>query len=67
MSVIYSVIGREDRIIVEYTGFAGNFTTTVSQILKICKPEQKYMKYSASNYVFYVLYSDVIYLLMCDI
>jgi hypothetical protein len=25
------------------------------------------MKYSANNYIFYVLYSDIIYLVMCDI
>lgn len=32
----------------------------------MCSPARKYVKYSANNYIFYVLYIDQIYMVMCD-
>ncbi len=50
----------------EYTDHTGNFTLTANQVLKMCKPSQKYMKYAANNFIFYVLYVDVVYMVMCN-
>ena len=66
MSIIYTVIARENVMLVEYTPFSGNFILTAQQILKQCSPLRKYVKYSANNYIFYVLYLDYIYVVMCD-
>lgn len=67
MSLIYTVVARENIMLVEYTPFSGNFVLTAQQILKMCSPTRKYIKYSANNYIFYVLYLDLIYMVMCDI
>ena len=67
MSLIYTVIARENVMLVEYTPFSGNFVLTAQQILKMCSPTRKYIKYSANNYIFYVLYLDLIYMVMCDV
>lgn len=67
MSLIYTVVARENIMLVEYTPFSGNFVMTAQQILKMCSPTRKYIKYSANNYIFYVLYLDLIYMVMCDI
>lgn len=66
MSIIYTVIAREEVMLVEYTPFSGNFVLTAQQILKMCSPSRKYVKYAANNYIFYVLYCQIIYLVMCD-
>jgi hypothetical protein len=67
MSLIYTVVARENVMLVEYTPFSGNFVLTAQQILKMCSPTRKYIKYSANNYIFYVLYLDLIYMVMCDV
>ena len=67
MSLIYTVVARENLMLVEYTPFSGNFVLTAQQILKMCSPTRKYIKYSANNYIFYVLYLDLIYMVMCDV
>ena len=66
MSLIYTVIARENTMLVEYTPFSGNFVLTAQQILKLCTPSRRYVKYSAKGYIFYVLYIDYIYVVMCD-
>lgn len=53
-------------MLAEFTPFSGNFVLTAQQILKMCNPARKYVKYGANNYIFYVLYSNFIYLVMCD-
>lgn len=67
MSLIYTVVAREDTMLAEFTPFSGNFVLTAQQILKRCVPTRKYSKFSASNYIFYVLYEDLIYLVMADL
>jgi hypothetical protein len=67
MSLIYTVIAREEVMLAEFTPFSGNFVLTAQQILKRCTPNRKYAKFSASNYIFYVLYEDLIYLVMADL
>lgn len=66
MSLIYTVVAREDVMLAEFTPFSGNFVLTAQQILKRCTPNRKYGKFSASNYIFYVLYEDLIYMVMAD-
>jgi len=66
MSIIYTVIARGDVLLVDFTPFSGNFLLTAQQIIKMCSPSRKYVKYSANNYIFYVLYIDQIYMVMCD-
>ena len=66
MSIIYTVIAREDVMLVDFTLFSGNFVLTAQQILKMCSPARKFVKYAANNYIFYILYLDTIYLVMCD-
>lgn len=66
MSIIYTVIAKGDVLLVEHSPFSGNFVLTAQQILKMCSPSRKYVKYSANNYIFYVLYVDYIYMVMCD-
>lgn len=66
MSLIYTVVAREDVLLAEFTPFSGNFVLTAQQILKRCSPTRKYGKFSASSYIFYVLYEDLIYLVMAD-
>ncbi len=53
-------------MLVDYTPYGGNFVFTAEQILKMCSPNRKYVKYAANHYIFYVLYIDFIYLVMCD-
>jgi len=67
MSLIYTVIARGELILSDFTPFSGNFILTAQQILKMCSPTRKYIKYSANNYIFYVFYLDVIYMVMCDL
>jgi hypothetical protein len=66
MSLIYSVVARDDVLLAEFTPFSGNFVLTAQQILKRCSPSRKYGKFSASNYIFYVLYEELIFLVMAD-
>ena len=66
MSIIYTVIARQDTMLVEFTPFSGNFVLTAQQILNLCTPTRKYVKYAANSYVFYVLYLDYVYMVMCD-
>ena len=66
MSIIYTVIARQDTMLVEFTPFSGNFVLTAQQILNLCTPARKYVKYAANNYIFYVLYLDYVYMVMCD-
>lgn len=66
MSLIYTVVAREEVLLTEFTPFSGNFVLTAQQILKRCSPSRKYGKFSASNYIFYVLYEDLIYMVMAD-
>ena len=66
MSIIYALVGREGKILAEYTSFSGNFALTASQVLKACDT-RKYLKYPANNYVFYVLNCECTFLLMCDL
>lgn len=54
-------------MLAEFTPFSGNFVLTAQQILKRCVANRKYSKFSASNYIFYVLYEDLIYLVMADL
>jgi len=67
MSLIYSLVAREDIILVEFTPFSGNFVLTAQQILKRCTANRKYNKFSAGNYIFYILYQDLIFLVMSDL
>jgi len=67
VTLIYTVIARGDVMLVEYTSFCGNFVMTAQQVLQKCTPDRKFVKYSANNYIFYVLYIDLIYMVMCDI
>jgi hypothetical protein len=53
-------------MLVEFTPFSGNFVMTAQQILKMCSPSRKYVKYAANNYIFYVLFQECIYMVMCD-
>lgn len=54
-------------ILTEYTPFSGNFVLTAQQILKMCNPSKKHVKFAANNYMFYVLYDEYIYLVMAEI
>lgn len=40
---------------------------TAQQILKMCNPSKKHVKFAANNYMFYVLYDEYIYLVMAEI
>lgn len=66
MSLIYTAIGKGDIILSEYTSYSGNFAVTAFQILKTCGTSKKYMRFSVGNYVFYTVYANVIYLIMCE-
>ena len=65
MSLIYCLIGVGENILVEHTDFSGNFALTANKILAVCK-DVKYTKYPANNYIFYILNSECIFLVMCD-
>jgi len=67
MSIIYVLVGKQDRILSDYTSYSGNFNLTANEILKRSNPAKKYSKYAANNYIFYILKVDeVVYLGMCD-
>ena len=54
MSIIYTLVGKTDRIFTEYTNSTGNFPVIAGQVLKACD-KRIYVKYAASGYMFYVL------------
>lgn len=64
--MIYTVVSRGEVMLCDYTSYSGNFVLTAQEILKRCSPERKYLKYAANNYVFYLLNTELVYLVMCD-
>lgn len=64
--MIYTVVGRGEVMLCDFTPYSGNFVLTAQEILKRSSPSRKYVKYAANNYVFYLLHAELIYLVMCD-
>ena len=67
MSIIYALVGYQERVLCEHSDQQGNFTQMSSSILKKVQPNSRAtFDYEGQYYFHYINESGVTYMMMCE-